>query len=158
MAEQTSLVPPHGYNTVNPYLTVRDVPALITFAQQVFGGVLVRQVKHPSGRIGHTELRIGESLLMVGAPQVDSLIRAIEDPRPGTFYVYVPDVDGAYHRAMGCGANSWEAPIDMFYGDRVAAVVDTNDNVWWLATRKESLTHEELQARATERWRTGSPI
>ena len=80
---------------------------------------------------------------------------------PATYacgWIVVPDVDAAYHKAMGCGANSWEAPTDMFYGDRVAAVVDTNDNVWWLATRKESLTHEELQARATERWRAGSSV
>ncbi|MGH8207665.1 MAG: VOC family protein [Steroidobacteraceae bacterium] len=150
--------PPRGYNTVNAYLTVRDVPALVKFVQQTFGAVLVRQVHHPSGHIGHTEVRIGDSLLMIGAPQVDSLIRSGEQPRPGTFYVYVPDVDRAYRAAMDCGANSWEAPVNMFYGDRVAAVVDTNDNVWWLATRTETLTHEEVQARATERWRNGSPV
>jgi len=158
MAEPSSTATPRGYNTVNPYLTVHDVPALIEFVQKTFGAVLVRQVHHPSGYIGHTEVRIGDSLLMIGAPQVDALIRSYEQARPGTFYVYVPDVDRAYHIAMQCGANSWEAPTDMFYGDRVAAVVDTNNNVWWLASRTQTLTHEQLQARASERWRHGSSV
>lgn len=156
MTEPSSIAPPRGYNTLNPYLTVRDVPALIKFVQQTFGAILVRQVHHPSGHIGHTEVRIGDSLVMIGAPQVASLIDSHEEVRPGTFYVYVPDVDRAYRTAMGCGANSWEAPTDMFYGDRVAAVVDTNGNVWWLATRTETLTHEQVQARATEHWHSGS--
>lgn len=152
-------VPPHGYQVVNPYLTVSDVPALIEFLQHTFDAVVTERIMQPDGHVEHAEIRIGESLLMIGPPQVDSLIFAGEHARPGTFYVFVGDVDITYHKAMEHGANSYMLPTDMFYGDRVAAVVDTNDNVWWIATRKAALSRRQLQARADEHWhgRRGRP-
>jgi len=146
---------PDGYHSVNPYLTVRDVPAFVQFVQRVFDGVMVEEIRQNDGRVAHTEVRIGDSLLMVGAPEVDAPLPRRAEPRPGTFYVYVPDVDATYHRAMACGANSWELPTERFYGDRVAAVVDSNDDVWWIATRKYTLSQQELQARAKQAWRHG---
>lgn len=143
---------PEGYHVVNPYLTVKDVQGLIDFLHHTFGGVTTERIVQPDGHIEHAEIRIGDTVLMVGPPQVDSLIRAGEQTRPGTFYVFVADVDRTYHKAMDCGGSSYMLPSEMFYGDRVAAFVDPNGNVWWIAHRYTSLTRRQLQARADEHW------
>jgi PhnB protein len=152
MSESTTAVP-RGYHVVNPYLTVRDVPGLVEFLHKTFGGVTTEEITQPDGRIQHIEVRIGDTLLLVGAPQVDAPMPCHAELRPGTFYVYVPDVDETYRRAMQSGANSYEAPTDVFYGDRVAAVTDSNDNVWWIATKRHVYSQRALQARAEKHWR-----
>ncbi len=141
-----------GYNTVNPYLTVNDVPGLINFITATFDGVLTEQIHQEDGRLAHTEIRIGNSLIMVGAPEVDAPMPRHAQPRPGTFYVYVPDVDETYRRAMKNGANSFQLPVNRYYGDRVAAVVDRNDNVWWIATKLVALNQQQIQRRAEREW------
>jgi len=152
MNTQAKASVPAGYNMVNPYLTVGDVPVLVEFLQQAFGGVVTRQISQPDGRIEHAEVQVGDSLLMIGPPRVESLMRSHDAHRPGTFYVFAADVDAVYTRAMTCGASAWQAPASTFYGDRVAAVTDTNGNVWWIATRGKPLGPEELQERADEHW------
>lgn len=148
---------PAGYHTINPYVTVRDIPAMVQFLQRTFDGVQIEAIRQPDGAIAHTEVRIGDTVLMLGPPEVDAPMPARAEPRPGTFYVYVADVDATYHRAMACGASSWELPSDRFYGDRVASVVDTNRNVWWIATRQRTYSKDELQALAERRWSNGEP-
>ena len=145
-------VPPEGYHVLNAYVTVRDVQGLIDFLHHTFGGVVAERIVQPDGHIEHAEIRIGDTVLMVGPPEVDSLIRAGEQSRPGTFYVFVADVDRVYHKAMEQGASSYMLPSDMFYGDRVAAFVDPNGNVWWIANRQTALNRRQLQARADEHW------
>jgi PhnB protein len=156
MSSESTSSTPVGYNTLNPYLTVKDVPTLIAFLQDAFGALVTQQVTQPDGRIEHAELRVGDSLLMIGPPEVDGLIRTHEDHSPGTFYVFVSDVDATYSQAMAHGAAAWAMPTDTFYGDRVAAVTDTNGNVWWLATRLTQLSDEQRQARADQHWRRKS--
>lgn len=153
---QSATVVPSGYHTVNPYLTVNDVPALIQFLEKTFGGVTTEEIRQPDGRLAHTEVRIGDTLLMVGAPQIDAPMPPYAEPRPGTFYVYVADVDATYHRAMTCGASSYEVPTERFYGDRTAAVTDDNGNVWWIATKHHAYSERELQKRADQQWRDGN--
>jgi PhnB protein len=161
MAEQTGTgtnatsAVPIGYHTVNPYLTVHDVPGFIRFVTAAFDAVVLEEIHQPGGRIAHAEVRIGDSLIMVGSPEVDAPLPRHAETRTGTFYVYVADVDATYRRAMTCGASSWEAPTERFYGDRVAAVVDDNDNVWWIATHRRKLTPQQLQERADQYWRSG---
>jgi PhnB protein len=152
VSEPSRSAAPHGYHTVSPYLTVADVATLIEFLRQVFDGVVTEQLTQPDGHIAHAEVRVGDSLLMIGAPHVGSVSATRLETRPGTLYVYVADVDQTYHRALRCGAHSQMPPTEMFYGDRVAAVIDANHNVWWIATRKHDLTSAELQARATAQW------
>jgi PhnB protein len=152
---ESSVVVPDGYHAVNPYLTVNDVPALLEFLEKTFGGVTTEQIRQPDGRIAHTEICVGDVLLMVGSPQVDAPMPRHAEPRPGTFYVYVGDVDAAYHRAMSCGASSYQIPTELFYGDRAAAVTDSNGNVWWIACRRRSYSPRQLQARAEQHWGGG---
>jgi PhnB protein len=98
MGEQIG-TPPAGYKSVNSYLTVLDVPRLIEFLKGTFDAVVTEQIKQPDGKIAHAEVRVGDSLVMVGAPLVDSLIRTQDRHRPGTFYVFVADVDATCRRA-----------------------------------------------------------
>jgi PhnB protein len=140
------------HNTVNPYIVVNDVAALLEFLTATFDGVLTEQIRQSDGQIAHMEIRIGDSVLIVGAPQIDAPMPSRAEPRPGTFYVYVPDVDATYRRAMTHGANSFQLPSNRFYGDRVASVVDSNGNVWWLATKIVQFSNEQLQERADRAW------
>jgi uncharacterized glyoxalase superfamily protein PhnB len=157
MSFDTRLTAPEGYNVVNPYITARDVAALVQFLQRTFGGVVSKQITQPDGAVEHVEVAVGDSLLMIGPPEVDALVRSHEANRPGTFYVFVADVDATYAQAMACGAGAWAPPSDAFYGDRIAAVTDTNGNAWWIATRKEILSAAQLQARADQRWHSKAP-
>jgi PhnB protein len=140
------------HNTVNPYIVVNNVPALLEFLTATFDGVVSEQIRQPDGQLAHTEVRIGDSVLIVGAPQVDAQMPMHAETRPGTFYVYVSDVDATYRRAMTHGASSYQLPSNRFYGDRVAAVVDGTGNVWWIATKLVDLSDEQLQERADQAW------
>ncbi len=156
MNSQSITIAPEGYNTLNPYITVKDVPALIDFLQRAFGGIVKEQIEQPDGQIEHAEVRVGDSLLIIGPTKVDALMREHERNLPAAFYVFVPDVESTYARAMACGAHAWALPRDTFYGDRIAAVTDTNGNAWWIASRKETLDASELQARADLHWHKSS--
>lgn len=133
---------PKGYHTVTPYLTVQGVEKLIGFLKTVFGATEIERLQRADGTIGHAELRIGDSIVMLGEPtgQVSA--------KPGALYIYVDDTDGTYERAIRSGATSIQPPQDMYYGDRNAGILDASGNTWWIATHLEDITPDELQRRA----------
>ncbi len=134
---------PKGFQTVTPYLTVSDARAQIEFLKQAFGATTTETLHQDSdGSIRHAELKIGNSMIMLGQA------RDQWKPRPAGFYLYVPDCDGTYKRAMQAGAKSLMEPADQFYGDRNAGVEDAAGNQWWIATHIEDVSPEELQRRA----------
>jgi len=133
---------PDGYHTITPYLTVPAVARLIDFLKLAFDAVEIERMQRPDGTVHHAEVKIGDSIVMMGEPP---------DPtkaNPGALYLYVSDVDTAYRRAMEAGALSLSEPADMFYGDRGAGVKDASGNTWWLATHIEDVSKEELGRRA----------
>ena len=132
---------PDGYHTVTPYVTVEGVAKLIDFVKQAFGATEVERMARPDGTIGHAEVRIADSIIMMGEAT------AQWKPMPGTIYLYVDDTDTTYKRALQAGATSLMAPADQFYGDRNAGVKDASGNVWWIATHKEDVSREELAKR-----------
>jgi PhnB protein len=136
-----SFAPP-GYNSVSPYLTVKNAGGLIDFLVTVFNGEVKERMTRPDGSTGHAEVRIGDSLIMLGGASPDCVCQ------PTSLYVYVADVDATYQMALAAGATSATVPADMFYGDRVGSVKDESGNQWWIATNKEQLSSEELQRRA----------
>lgn len=133
---------PDGYHTVTPYLTVSDAAALLEFLTRVFDGVETFKMQGPDGTVRHAEIRVGDSMVMVGQA------RAEWPPRPGTLYLYVPDVDATYARALAAGARAVRAPETHFYGDRSGGVEDSQGNQWWIATHVEDVPPEELERRA----------
>ncbi len=132
---------PEGYHNISPYLTVRGVPGLIDFLRRVFDAQETERTSRPDGTVMHAEVRIGDSIVMMGEPMG-------EFPQmPAMLYVYVPDTDAVYKRALEAGATSMMEPADQFYGDRNAGVRDSFGNVWWIGTHKEDVSKEELQRR-----------
>jgi uncharacterized glyoxalase superfamily protein PhnB len=133
-----------GYLTVTPYLVVQGAERLIEFVQQVLGAEERTRMPGPNGTIGHAELQIGDSVVMLAdAPEPG-------DVMPAMLSVYVEDADAAYQRALEAGATSLREPKTEFYGDRMAGVQDFAGNKWYFATHVEDVSGEEMQRRAAE--------
>lgn len=133
---------PDGYHSITPYLVVQEAAKLIDFLKQAFEAQEVERITRPDGGIGHAEVRIGDSIVMM------SEAGGACAPLPSAMYLYVNDADATYKRALQAGAASTMEPADQFYGDRSAGVKDPAGNQWWIATHKEDLTREELVKRA----------
>jgi len=133
---------PDGYHSVTPYLSVPGVAKLLDFLQQAFEAQELHRMPRPDGTIMHAEVRIGDSLVMMGEPMGSA------QPMFGSLYLYVHDVDAVYKRALQAGATSTSEPADQFYGDRSAGVKDPVGNQWWIATRQEDVPPEEMTKRA----------
>jgi PhnB protein len=120
-------VPP-GLHAVNVYLHPRRAEPVIAFLTRAFGGGDVQKYASPDGVINHASVRIGDSVVEMGEAQ------GPYQPMPATFYLYVPDLDGAYWRALQAGATSVAEPKVQPYGERTATVSDVFGNTWYLAT------------------------
>jgi PhnB protein len=136
---------PEGYHTVTPYLVVKDVAKLIEFIKHAFDGKLTEQMDQPDGSITHAEMRIGDSVVMMGQASEN------EPPTTTMLYLYLEDTDAAYRQSLSAGASSLREPRDEFYGDRSAGVKDAFGNQWWMATHIEEVSPEEMQRRAAAR-------
>jgi uncharacterized glyoxalase superfamily protein PhnB len=133
---------PEGYHSVTPYLVVEGAAKLIDFLRQAFDAQETFRMPKPDGTIMHAELKIGDSMVMMG--DASETWKAI----PSVLYLYVNDADAVYKRALQAGATSTMEPADQFYGDRHGSVKDPAGNVWWIATHKEDVPPEELKKRA----------
>ena len=133
---------PDGYHAVTPYLVVDGAARLIDFLEEVFDAQEVERLAAPGDRIGHAEMRIGDSLVMLGDAHGE------HKPLQTMLYVYVDDADAVYQRALAAGATSVQAPVDQFYGDRSGGVKDAFGNLWWIATHIEDVPPAELKRRA----------
>jgi uncharacterized glyoxalase superfamily protein PhnB len=110
--------------------------------KKAFGATEIYRFSAPDGSVMHAELRIGDSVLMLG--------EAVEEhpPMPVALYLYVKDADDTYRKALEAGGETVGAPDDMFWGDRVATIKDFAGNRWWIATHIEDVSSEELEKRA----------
>jgi PhnB protein len=115
-----------SYHTVTPYLAVSDADAELTFLKTAFGGTEANCQRNPENAVMHAEIRIGDSLVMLG--QAGGPWK----PRPAALYLWVDDVDATYSRALRAGATSEAEPEDKPYGHRNAGVVDQNGVTWWI--------------------------
>ena len=134
---------PEGFHSVTPYLTVEGAAKLLEFLKQAFGAEEIGRYPEPGGRIAHAAVRIGDSMVEMS----DSTSEW--PPTPCSLHFYVPDVDAVYQRAIKAGGISLREPADQFYGERSAAVRDVCGNNWFLGTRIESLTREQIETRAS---------
>jgi uncharacterized glyoxalase superfamily protein PhnB len=133
---------PDGYQTVTPYLMVRDAAKFIEFMSLVFDATTAEQLMRPDGTIGHSELRIGNSMIM--------LSEASESypATPVMLHVYVENVDTVFERAVRAGGTVVSKPTDQFYGDRAGGVREPSGNTVWIATHIEDVAPDELKRRA----------
>ena len=136
---------PAGYHTVTPYLSVHRVAATIEFLQQAFGAEEIERHTLPDGSVFNAAVRIGDSMIMLGE------VAAQQPARPVMLYLYTEDADALYRQAVAAGGKSIMDMTDQFYGDRSGAVEDPSGNQWWIATRVEEVSAEELLERAKQR-------
>jgi PhnB protein len=141
---------PDGYHSVTPYLYIDGAARAIDFYKQAFGAVEVMRLDTPDGKIGHAEIKIGDSHIMLADEYPEMGARG-----PHTLggsavglMVYLPDVDAVVARAVRAGAKL-ERPIeDKFYGDRMGGIIDPFGHQWYISTHVEDVPPEEMAKRA----------
>lgn len=141
---------PPGYHTVTPTLMVRDSLAAIEFYKQAFGAVALSRFPAPGGQgTIHAEIRIGDSMVMLGdeLPGMACKSPTTLGETTVSLFLYVDDVDEVFRRAVAAGAKEVMAPCVMFWGDRFAKVIDPFGHSWSLATHMEDLPPEEIRRR-----------
>jgi PhnB protein len=140
---------PDGYHAITPSLTCRNAAAAIDFYKKAFGAQEVMRMPSPDGKIGHAELKIGDSTIMLN----DEFPGMSAGPDPHaipstTLFLYVTDVDTTYKRAIEAGAKSVTPVQDMFWGDRYGNLTDPAGHRWGIATHKEDVAPDEMKRRA----------
>jgi|SRR6185436_4113490 len=132
---------PDGFHTVTPYLVVKGAEKLIEFMKKAFDAKEIYLHKRPDDTVMHATMQVGNSMIM--------LADASEQypPLQAALYLYVPDTDAVYRKAIAAGATSIMEPADMFYGDRNAGVTEQSGVQWWIGTHMEDVSDEEMQRR-----------
>ena len=140
---------PEGYHTVTPYLAIKDGVKALEFYKQAFGATEVTKLVMPDGRLGHAEIRIGDSMIMLSDefPEYGGKAPTTLGGSPVNIHLYVEDVDGFVKRAVEAGAKEKKPITDQFYGDRSGQIEDPFGHLWWVATHKEDVPPEEMQRR-----------
>ena len=144
---------PEGYHTLTPYLSVSNGEEAIEFYKAAFGAKELFRTPGPGGKgIGHAELQIGDSRLMLADEYPDLDFRGPNalGGSPVLLHLYVDDCDAWFDRAVKAGAKITRPLEDKFYGDRGGSLVDPYGHTWYVATHKEDLSAEEMQERAAK--------
>lgn len=149
MAGKTKAIP-DGYHSVTPYLIVKGGAAAIEFYKKAFGATEIMRMAQPDGRLGHAELQIGDSRVMLADefPEKGYLGPQSIGKTSVTLHLYVEDVDKVAKQAVSAGAKEIQPVQDQFYGDRSGVFSDPFGHCWNISTHKEDLTMEEMGKRA----------
>jgi PhnB protein len=141
---------PDGLHTVTPYLFVKGAAAAIEFYKKAFGAAEIMRFVQPDGRMGHAEIQIGDSRLMLADEFPEMNVRGPQSLGGSAVCIclYVPDVDALAKQALTAGAKAVRPVRDQFYGDRSGTFEDPFGYVWTIATHKEDLSPEEIAKRA----------
>jgi PhnB protein len=143
---------PKGYHTATPYLIVNDGAAALDFYKRAFRAKEEMRIAAPGGKIGHAEIKIGNSRIMLADehPEIGARSPQAFGGSPVSIMIYVKDVDAVVKKAVDAGATVTRPVEDKFYGDRTGSLTDPFGHAWHVATHKEDLSMEELQRRAAE--------
>ncbi len=141
---------PEGYRSITPYLCIKGAADAIEFYRKAFGATEVMRMAQPDGRVGHAELQIGDSRVMLADEFPDMGFRGPHSfgGSPVHIHLYVEDVDAVVNRSVAAGAKVVRPVQDQFYGDRSGTIADPYGHVWHVATHKEDLSMDELRRRA----------
>jgi PhnB protein len=141
---------PEGYPRVTPYLIVEGASAAIDFYTSVLGATERMRMEAPEGRIGHAELDLGDSVIMLAdeSPEMDARGPRTVGGSPVSLHVYVEDADATFERALEAGAKTLQPVQDKFYGDRSGSFEDPFGHRWHVATHVEDVPAEEMESRA----------
>jgi len=141
---------PEAYHTVTPYLIIEGAAAAIEFYKQAFGAKELFRFPAPEGKIGHAEIKIGDSPIMLADAYPDM---GYNGPKslggsPVSLMIYVENVDTVFNQAVEAGATVKESVSHKFYGDRIGSLIDPFGHVWHVSTHKEDVSLEEMEKRA----------
>ncbi|HVS81359.1 MAG TPA: VOC family protein [Pyrinomonadaceae bacterium] len=141
---------PDGYHTATPYLIIRGAGDAIEFYKKAFGATELFRFPTPDGKIGHAEIKIGDSPIMLADeyPPMGYNSPQTLGGSPVSLMIYVEDVDTVFDQAISAGATVKEAVADKFYGDRIGTLTDPFGHVWHVSTHKEDVSVEEMEKRA----------
>jgi PhnB protein len=141
---------PDGFRTVTPSLVVRGAAQAIDFYKKALGAEELMRMAGPDGKIGHAELRIGDSIIFLTDenPEMGNKAPQTLGGTTSSLYLYVPDVDTAFKQAVDAGGKSTMPVTDMFWGDRFGSFVDPFGHTWGLSTHVEDLSEKETEERA----------
>jgi PhnB protein len=141
---------PDGYHTATPYLIIRGAGDAIEFYKKAFGATELFRFPTPDGKIGHAEIKIGDSPIMLADeyPEMGYKGPPTLGGSPVSIMIYVENVDTIFNQAVAAGATVKEAVSDKYYGDRLGTVTDPFGHVWHISTHKEDVPLEEMQKRA----------
>lgn len=143
---------PDGYHSVTPYLIVHDAARALQFYTRAFGATELFRMDGPGGKIGHAEIQIGNSRVMMADEHPEANARSPKSigGSPVHLMIYVEDVDSVFAQALAAGATEARAIRDEFYGDRSGTLTDPFGHVWSVATHKEDVPAEEMERRMKE--------
>jgi len=141
---------PDGYHSITPYIYVADARKAIEFYTKVFGAQELFRMDEPGGKVGHAELRIGDSVVMLADehPEIGARSPKAYGGTPSCLLLYVEDVDRVFKQAIATGARELRPVENKFYGDRSGMVEDPFGHQWAIATHVEDVAPEEMQERA----------
>lgn len=140
---------PDGYHTVTPYLIVKGAADALDFYKKAFGAEEIVRLPGPDGRVMHAEMRIGDSMVMLGEEALEVGFKSPQELGGSgvSIHLYVADADAAFARAVKAGAEVQMPLADMFWGDRHGRLSDPFGYVWAISTHKEDVPPEEMSAR-----------
>lgn len=143
---------PKGFHSVTPYLVINGAAKAIDYYKKVFGATEVFRMDGPDGKVGHAELQIGDSRIMLADENPNmgqgSISASSLGATPVSLYLYVPDVDRVVERAVAAGAKTLKPVEDQFYGDRSGFLQDPFGHLWGIATHVEDVSPQEMEERA----------
>ena len=148
---------PKGFNSITPYLIIKGAAQAIDYYKKVFGATELLRMDQPNGKVGHAELQIGDSRIMV-ADENPAMGQGHLSPDttgtcPVSLCLYLPDVDRAFERAVAAGAKVLKPVENQFYGDRSGFLQDPFGHLWSLATHVEDVSQQEMEERARKAMR-----
>ena len=150
MSAKTKSVP-DGFHTATPYLIITNAAGAIEFYKKVFGATELSRLATPDGKVGHAEIRIGDSRIMLADefPEWDARSPQTIGGSAVFIMLYVDDVDAVVNRAVAAGAKLFKPVEDHFYGDRSGSLTDPFGHKWTISTHKEDVPPEEMKRRAS---------
>jgi PhnB protein len=151
---------PEGYHSITPYLMINGATEAIEFYRRAFGATQLFKLDAPGGKIGHAEIQIGDSRIMMADDcGGESPFRNPQSSggSPVGLHLYVENVDAVFAQAVSAGGTVIKPVQDQFYGDRTGALKDPFGHIWFLATHKEELSPEEIKQRAEAMFKQADP-
>jgi len=140
---------PDGYHSITPHLVIKGAAAAIDFYKQAFGATELMRLLQPDGRMGHAEMKMGDSRIMLADefPEMNIVSPTTLGNSSVSLLLYVDDVDGTVERAVALGAKMKRPVENHFYGDRSGAIEDPFGHQWTIAVHQEDVSPEEMERR-----------